>query len=123
MTRRTLEARARAIIADAKGCDVDTRRAVEISLDDLKETVRRAERGEMILDTTDARIQDPPPTLAEMIAAVLAHPDVPPSFRHDIRMGLSEVFNDLGSLNDNVTDSAKYIALLLEQHAAQKGGE
>jgi hypothetical protein len=60
--------------------------------------------------------------LAEIIEAVLFHPDTPATLRQHIRYGLSEVFNDLKN-NDRVTDSADHIALLLTQHAEEsKGG-
>lgn len=53
--RPTIKDRARAIVEDVRGYDVDTRMAVQASLDrndaaDLAETVRMAEAGEIILD-------------------------------------------------------------------------
>lgn len=52
--RTSVKARARAIIADAKGYDDETRHAIKNSLEendsDLAELVRRAESGEQILD-------------------------------------------------------------------------
>jgi hypothetical protein len=54
--RRTVKDRARAIVADMKGYDADTRNAIKNSLDgdgsDLAELVRRAEAGEIIWDVS-----------------------------------------------------------------------
>jgi hypothetical protein len=118
--RATLEARAEAIIADAKGYDADTRRAVEISLDDLRETVRIAERGGMIADTTDLAFKNVPLSYTPLesspkefeqykgdgvfFAHLLANPATPKTFRDlfaavfsDVLMG--GVADELGQPN------------------------
>lgn len=63
--------------------------------------------------------------LAELISAVLNHPDTPPELYEGIAAGMNNVFNDLN--NKAVTDSAEYIRLVLDQHRredeqAQKAG-
>ncbi len=60
-------------------------------------------------------------TLAEMIAAVISHPDTPAQLRKAMHYGLSDVFNDLDD-NDSVTDSPEYLSILLSRVAVEKGG-
>jgi hypothetical protein len=64
--------------------------------------------------------------LAELIAAVIAHPALPSTLRQTIREGISEAFNDLAHYHtqDRITDSPAYITLLLIEHArSAKGGK
>ncbi len=66
MKRTTMRERAEAIINNRLAYDVDTRRAVELSLArndaaDLRETVRRAEAGDTICDLTDPLLRAPRP--------------------------------------------------------------
>ena len=80
MKRTTMRARAEAIINNRRAYDVDTRRAVELSLARtrrarLRETVRRAEAGDTICDLTDSALSRR--ELAGHIAAVIANPDAP----------------------------------------------
>lgn len=122
-TRRTIETRARRIIADAEGYDADTRRAVERSLiegdlDTLREIVTRAEAGEIIWDLTgEAPAEDPARTLANHISAILLHPATPA----DIYNALSDAVTNL-DMPAEVVDGAEYIAAVLRHNLKAEGG-
>jgi hypothetical protein len=121
--RPTLEQRALAIIGAAEGYGADTRRAVELSLNDLRETVRRAEAGDTVLDLTDpAEADADAPDLAEMIAAVWNHPDCPEDIADALNAGTSDLFNRLNEGERNVYKTPIYIRALLWEYAIQKGG-
>ncbi len=82
--RRTLRQRAEAIINNAEGhYDDSTCEAISNALNtkhsDLQEFVRRAERGEVLCDLTSTRIASAVPLddLPGLLAAVLAHPELP----------------------------------------------
>jgi hypothetical protein len=94
----TLEARALAIINAPEGFNRDTRRAVELSLNDLRVTVRRAEAGETVCDTTDPELKDPPRAddleafarhLAEVLRFARTNPVVTPRFYNRRTRGAS----------------------------------
>lgn len=91
-TRRpSIKERARAIIADAQGYDEETREAVRHSLEkgdaeDLAETVRMAESGSTILDTT--LIDERQAEAANALNALLSMPGLPPWMKEGVRMML-----------------------------------
>jgi hypothetical protein len=77
--RRTVEDRARAIVADAKGYDSDTRKSIKYMLDtgdeDLADFVERAEAGETICDLI--RIDEEQATAARAVIALFDLPGLP----------------------------------------------
>jgi hypothetical protein len=120
--RHTLKGRAEAIIANKRRYDSDTREAIFNALAkkhaDLAECVKRAERGETILDLTSEealanveRLQGIP-TLAAHISAVLTHPDTPAAMYNAI----ADAINDLDKPR-GYFDSAAYIELCLRANA------
>jgi hypothetical protein len=120
--RHTLKGRAEAIIANKRRYDSDTREAIFNAMvkkhADLAECVKRAERGETILDLTSEealanveRLQGIP-TLAAHISAVLTHPDTPVAMYNAI----ADVVNDLDKPRGHF-DSAAYIELCLRANA------
>lgn len=119
--RQSLKQRGRAIVADAKGYDEETRRAIKNTLDDdgaeLAELVRRAESGEMILDVSAPLGGAPALTLAEHIAAALNDPDTP----EGIYNALSEAVSEL-TATDAVSHRAEVISVALAVNAEKKGG-
>jgi len=97
--RPTIKDRARAIIADPEGYDMDTRMAVQASLDrndagDLAETVNLAESGGIILDTTPFQERDERGAAA--ILALIDNPDVPEFIRQAVRDALTLAENIIG---------------------------
>ncbi len=119
---RTLKGRAEAIIANKRRYDSDTREAIFNALAkkhaDLAECVRRAERGETILDLTSEealanveRLQGIP-SLAAHISAVLTHPDTPVAMYN----ALADAVNGLDTPRKHF-DSAEYIELCLRANA------
>ncbi len=77
--RTTMRTRAEAIIS-SPAYDTDTRRALELSLEqgdaaDIREMVRRAEAGDVICDLTDNALARR--ELAAHVAAVIANPATP----------------------------------------------
>ncbi len=126
---KTIRQRAQAIIANKRRYDSDTREAIFNAMvkkhADLAECVRRAERGETILDLTSEealanveRLQGIP-TLAAHISAVLTHPDTPAVMYN----ALADAVNSLNAPRGHF-DSAAYIELCLRADAksARKGG-
>jgi hypothetical protein len=120
--RHTLKGRAEAIIANKRRYDSDTREAIFNAMvkkhADLAECVRRAERGETILDLTSEealanveRLQGIP-TLAAHISAVLTHPDTPVIMYN----ALADAVNSLNAPRGHF-DSAAYIELCLRANA------
>jgi hypothetical protein len=119
---KTIRQRAQAIIDNPKRYDSDTREAIFNALAkkhaDLAECVRRAERGETILDLTSEealanaeRLQGVS-TLAAHISAVLTHPDTPAVMYN----ALADVLNDLDKPRGHF-DSAAYIEMCLRANA------
>jgi hypothetical protein len=119
---KTIRQRAEAIIANKRRYDSDTREAIFNAMvkkhADLADCVKRAERGETILDLTSEealaaveRLQGIP-TLAAHISAVLTHPDTPAVMYNALADGVN-------SLNAprNHFDSAAYIELCLRENA------
>jgi hypothetical protein len=126
---KTIRQRAQAIIANKRRYDSDTREAIFNALAkkhaDLAECVRRAERGETILDLTSEealanveRLQGIP-SLAAHISAVLTHPDTPVVMYN----ALADAVNGLDAPRGHF-DSAEYIELCLRANtkATRKGG-
>jgi hypothetical protein len=120
--RRTLKGRAEAIINNKRRYDSDTREAIFNAMvkkhADLADCVKRAERGETILDLTSEEAQENVerlqgiPTLAAHISAVLTHPDTPAVMYN----ALADVVNDLDKPR-RYFDSAAYIELCLRENA------
>jgi hypothetical protein len=120
--RHTLKGRAEAIIANKRRYDSDTREAIFNALAkkhaDLAECVRRAERGETILDLTSEEAQANAerlqgiPSLAAHISAVLTHPDTPVAMYN----ALADAVNGLDTPRKHF-DSAEYIELCLRANA------
>jgi hypothetical protein len=119
---KTIRQRAEAIIANKRRYDSDTREAIFNAMvkkhADLAECVRRAERGETILDLTSEealanveRLQGIP-TLAAHISAVLTHPDTPAVMYN----ALADAVNSLNAPRGHF-DSATYIELCLQANA------
>jgi hypothetical protein len=119
---KTIRQRAEAIIANKRRYDSDTREAIFNALAkkhaDLAECVRRAERGETILDLTSEealanaeRLQGIP-SLAAHISAVLTHPDTPAVMYN----ALADAVNSLNAPRGHF-DSAAYIELCLRANA------
>jgi hypothetical protein len=115
---KTIRQRAQAIINNKRRYDSDTREAIFNAMvkkhADLAECVRRAERGETILDLTSEealanveRLQGIP-TLAAHISAVLTHPDTPAVMYN----ALADAVNSLNAPRGHF-DSAEYIELCL----------
>lgn len=128
---RDLVRRARAIVADSKGYDAETRRYIRNSLAtsdaaDLAEDVRRAEAGEECWDMADDLDGEPRPlpTLAEHIAAVLNNPDTPTLIYEALSEGCNSLFNEVtgNRRGEMLADSAAFIKLILDA-AREKGGE
>ena len=120
--RQTLKQRAQAIL-DNPGCyDEDTRHAVRNALEgnapDLAEYVRRAARGETILDL-EKPLEAPHgiAALAEHIAAVLTHPETPPPLYEAIANQLSTWSS--GYL-DSICNTAPYIESCLLYHQREQ---
>ncbi len=119
---KTIRQRAEAIIANKRRYDSDTREAIFNAMvkkhADLAECVRRAERGETILDLTTEEAQSNAerlegiPTLAAHISAVLAHPDTPAAMYN----ALADAVNGLDTPRKHF-DSAEYIELCLRANA------
>jgi hypothetical protein len=62
-----------------------------------------------------------PAALAELLAAVLSHPDLPDCLEETIGEGLNDVFNNLPNRSwKRIEYSPEYISLLLSTH--KKGG-
>jgi len=62
-----------------------------------------------------------PAALAELLAAVLRHPDLPDCLEETIGEGLNDVFNNLPNRDwKRIEYSPEYISLLLSTH--KKGG-
>jgi len=62
-----------------------------------------------------------PAALAELLAAVLSHPDLPDCLEETIGEGLNDVFNNLPNRDwKRIEYSPEYISLLLSTH--KKGG-
>lgn len=145
---KTIKQRAARIIANAKRYDADTRAAISRALDeghaDLAECVKRAERGETILDISgqtatmptmrpeDAAaifdLQNFAHHLAEAIRIARENPMIPASFYNGLADALIDFENDLPSLS-RVSESEAHILITLnayiEQTAARaekKGG-
>jgi hypothetical protein len=119
---KTIRQRAQAIIANKRRYDSDTREAIFNAMvkkhADLAECVRRAERGETILDLTSEealanveRLQGIP-SLAAHISAVLSHPDTPVVMYN----ALADAVNSLDAPRGHF-DSAAYIELCLQANA------
>jgi hypothetical protein len=119
---KTIRQRAQAIIANKRRYDSDTREAIFNAMvkkhADLAECVRRAERGETILDLTSEealanveRLQGVS-TLAAHISAVLTHPDTPVAMYN----ALADAVNGLDAPRKHF-DSAEYIELCLRANA------
>jgi hypothetical protein len=119
---KTIRQRAQAIIANKRRYDSDTREAIFNAMvkkhADLAECVKRAERGETILDLTSEealanveRLQGIP-TLAAHISAVLTHPDTPVAMYN----ALADAVNGLDAPRGHF-DSAAYIELCLRANA------
>ncbi len=119
---KTIRQRAQAIIDNKRRYDSDTREAIFNAMvkkhADLAECVRRARRGETILDLTSEealagveRLQGIP-TLAAHISAVLTHPDTPAVMYN----ALADAVNDLDKPRGHF-DSAAYIELCLRANA------
>ncbi len=119
---KTIRQRAQAIIKNLRRYDSDTREAIFNAMvkkhADLAECVRRAERGETILDLTSEEAQEGVerlqgiPTLAAHISAVLAHPDTPVAMYN----ALADAVNGLDKPR-SYFDSAEYIELCLRANA------
>lgn len=110
VSTKAVRERARAIITDER-YDIDTRDAIRNSLQDdspnLAEFVRRAERGEIILDLTAVTTDASPHTLADLavlISAVLNHPLLPESVYDDLWQSVSEL-----ATPESFYSSASYI--------------
>jgi hypothetical protein len=120
--RHTLKGRAEAIIANKRRYDSDTREAIFNAMAkkhaDLAEYIKRAERGETILDLTSEEAQAAVerlqgiPTLAAHISAVLTHPDTPAVMYN----ALADAVNGLDAPRNHF-DSAAYIELCLRANA------
>ncbi len=119
---KTIRQRAEAIIANTRRYDSDTREAIFNAMvkkhADLAECVRRAERGETILDLTSEealanveRLQGIP-ALAAHISAVFTHPDTPVAMYN----ALADAVNGLDAPRKHF-DSAEYIELCLRANA------
>jgi hypothetical protein len=119
---KTIRQRAQAIIKNLRRYDSDTREAIFNAMvkkhADLAECVRRAERGETILDLTSEealanveRLQGIP-SLAAHISAVLTHPDTPAVMYN----ALADAVNGLDAPRKHF-DSAAYIELCLRANA------
>jgi hypothetical protein len=119
---KTIRQRAEAIINNKRRYDSDTREAIFNAMvkkhADLAECVRRAERGETILDLTTEAAQvnaeqlQGIPTLAAHISAVLTHPDTPAAMYNAI----ADAVNDLDKPR-GYFDSAAYIEMCLRANA------
>lgn len=59
--------------------------------------------------------------LAQLISGVLNDPDTPVSLINGIHVGLDHLHEELED-SDRLTDTPEYIALLLAEHEAQRGG-
>lgn len=123
---KTVEQRATTIIDDTARYDADTREAIRRALEDtgdtdeLFELVRRAERGDRILDLTGEPPRDAP-TLPELLSAVLNHPDLPAQLEEALSEVINDLFNDLPSgAGREIERTPAYLKLLLE--ASSKGG-
>ncbi len=119
---KTIRQRAQAIIDNKRRYDSDTREAIFNAMvkkhADLAECVRRAERGETILDLTteeaqsNAELLEGIPALAAHISAVLTHPDTPAVMYN----ALADAVNSLNAPRGHF-DSAAYIELCLRANA------
>jgi len=132
---KTLRQRAAAIIANAKRYNAGTRAAISRALDeghaDLAECVKRAERGETILDISTAPPADELRSFAHHLAEALRiarySPMIPASLYNGLANALNDFENDLPSLT-RLCESEPHILLTLnafiEQTAArrEKGG-
>jgi hypothetical protein len=115
---KTVRQRAQAIINNKRRYDSDTREAIFNAMvkkhADLAECVKRAERGETILDLTTEEAQANAerlqgiPSLAAHISAVLTHPDTPAVMYN----ALADVVNSLDKPR-RYFDSAAYIEMCL----------
>ena len=127
--RATVRERAVAVIT-GEAYDPDTRKSIAIALalrdDDLAELVRRAERGDTILDCRDEENPPAPRRPAEAFAhhraealrVGRANPDLVPSCVYNY---VGEAANELLNCGLNF-DSAPVLLLALEGYAALKGG-
>lgn len=61
------------------------------------------------------------PDLAEMIVAVMEHPDCPPEIQAGISSATSQLFNRLNEGDGCVYETAPYIRALIFEHIAQEG--
>lgn len=120
--RPSVRERARRIVADEKGYDEDTRNAVKHSLErgdveDLAETVRMADSGGIILDTT--LVEERQAGAAAALDSLLAMPGLPPWVKDGIGMMLDT--NYITSYVD--LDSPGIIRAMLEEYAAQEADD
>ncbi len=63
------------------------------------------------------------PTLAEMLAAVINHPDLPPLLYESIARGINDMYNSLNDAGRKIDSTVPYIDLLLRVYAEQERGE
>jgi hypothetical protein len=119
---KTIRQRAQAIIDNKRRYDSDTREAIFNAMvkkhADLADCVKRAERGETILDLTSEealanveRLQGIP-TLAAHISAVLTHPDTPAVMYNALADGVNSLEQPR-----KYFDGAAYIELCLRENA------
>jgi len=135
---KMIKERAARIIANAKRYDTDTRAAISRALDeghaDLAECVKRAERGETILDITGttatmptmrpedaaaiAELQNFAHHLAEAIRIARESSMIPASFYNGLADALIDFENDLPSLA-RVSESEAHILITLNAYIEQ----